>query len=118
MKLENQVTSPDLSLTLEKLGVPQKSLFYWRIGIGKQSSEKPYLVDEGPRASTVFNYVSAFTVAELGEMLPVLCSTYKGKSDDKWYCDNLDEIKFAETEADARALFLIYLLENNLTPPA
>ena len=79
--------------------------------------------------------MSAFTVAELGEMLPdeypgdsesiLMCFKVSGgKEWSKWYVryqkDDLEETihtEFAGTEADARAKMLIYLLENNLLTP-
>ena len=64
--------------------------------------------------TTIGDFYSAFTVAELGEMLPRLCSTYKDKSHGVWHCDNLNEIYIGDTEADARAKMLCYLLENKL----
>jgi hypothetical protein len=81
--------------------------------------------------SDVYQNYSAFTVAELGEMLP-FCMNVEGKKDifyltcdksrDVWhitYRSLRDEVMMdidtiAEFEADARAKMLIYLLENNL----
>jgi hypothetical protein len=58
-------------------------------------------------------FVSAFTVAELREMLPD--KTESIKIDKTYICNYYDgEKQFANTEADARAKCLIYLLENNL----
>jgi hypothetical protein len=69
--------------------------------------------------------ISAFTVAELGELLKntgvesgngYFRNTFWFK--DKWYgtmdTKNEDPAITADTEADARAKMLIYLLENNL----
>jgi hypothetical protein len=58
---------------------------------------------------------SAFTVAELGEMLPE--SSYTTKVTDGWVCNCVlvDEQFFrANTEANARAKMMIYLLEKKL----
>lgn len=63
--------------------------------------------------------LSAFTVAELGEMLPVEYHSYRvGQI---WFCVTylgrmMKHIKSGQsgTEADARAKMLIYLLENKL----
>ncbi|MDR3473439.1 MAG: hypothetical protein P4M09_17410 [Devosia sp.] len=64
--------------------------------------------------------INAYTVAELGEMLPLSCESGKNDACD-WYCatiaNNLGwkEETFTEnTEADARAKMLIYLIENKL----
>ena len=66
-----------------------------------------------------FDPVSAFTIAELGEMLPNTFGTYK--SENGW---NVCEVENGElkniwalggdTEADARGKMLCYLLENKL----
>jgi hypothetical protein len=57
------------------------------------------------------------TVAELGEMLPWYCSSYK-QVGDTWAAEIRDvndyqELVGDETEADARARTLIYLLEHD-----
>lgn len=73
--------------------------------------------------------ISAFTVAELGEMLPEGVTSsrefYGGTSEKCWFVE-YDQIPGEErddfknrcftddTEADARAALLIYLIENNL----
>jgi hypothetical protein len=72
------------------------------------------------------DYCKAFTVAELGEMLPTYIFTLKNvkgwyagdyKKDDylknSYYGNEFSDF-YAETEADARAKMLIYLLENKL----
>ena len=63
---------------------------------------------------------SAFTVAELGEMLPNTVFSTKVRGDEwLWRCENVNENGYisssgANTEADARAKMLIHLLENKL----
>jgi len=63
--------------------------------------------------------VAAFTVAELGEMLPPYCKTHRNFSryevsfPDKTWKDGEAEF-YDKNEADARAKMLIHLLENNL----
>lgn len=76
---------------------------------------------------------SAFTVAELGEMLPSLMidgektwflrtSKFTSGKKPTWFCTYKDDINkkylhFSDTtEADARGKMLIYLLENKLIP--
>ena len=68
MKLNKQVCSLDLAKRLKELGVKQGSAFYWM----ETQSEKPYLYlrQEEPKNTIGCEYASAFTVAELGEMLP------------------------------------------------
>jgi hypothetical protein len=68
--------------------------------------------------------LSAFTVAELGEMLEAnWCNSFKANPKAaqnqeglSWGCMRTDErdMVFGATEADARAKMLIYLLENKL----
>ena len=146
MKLENQVTSLELSKLLQELGVKQKSLFIWALNYDNETvlpvlyqTKYGCYAQDGSMVNLnnikVLKWYSAFTVAELGEMLPVrdylsegivkdkedLASWSTFKSDGKWHChltwrysrDKVEAIK-ADTEADARAKMLIYLLENNL----
>jgi hypothetical protein len=126
MSVESQVTSLELSQKLKQLGVKQESLFYWRAFSKKQANR--WILDrpEGEIGECFKDFwISAFTVAELGEMLPAHCAdSYKtNATGGKWdinaslyKCDDLKERKrFASnTEADARAKMLIHLLENNL----
>jgi len=65
----------------------------------------------------IVNTYSAFTVAELGAMLPN--EYHSGRTitgEEYWVWMRGDESKllYADTEADARAKCLIYLLDNNL----
>jgi len=137
MKLEDQYCSVELAKKLNELGVGQDSEFYWR----KYSlAEKPALFQLGGfkrigadlavlSGSLEYEY-SAFSVAELGEMLnykfPYILNHDAeyikghwtgGFLKQKWHFDIKDKaIELGEmTEADARAKMLIYLLENKLT---
>ena len=127
MKLENQVCSLKLAQKLKKLGMKQKSLFYWIKFLGNDECVwyySPAYLDHQNDKETI----SAFTVAELGEMLPVKAQdvyheilTTKEGSEYGWTCaiHNVVSGKYykkfvANTEADARAKMLIYLLENGL----
>ena len=120
MKLENLVVSLELAQKLKELGVKQESLFnyYWQ---DRQFGGKYIL--RFSRGSKSREYISAFTVAELGEMLP---SRLKAKEFqcikyiEKWVCGYWNGgwsywymAQEAKTEADARAKMLIYLIENN-----
>lgn len=113
MNLESQVVSLSLAKRLKGLGVRQESYFYhcdvygkWIIGV--KGDEHDF---------------SAFTVAELGEMLPVHHTQKNtGKGWVTWAhypTHNSIQTQFheASTEADARAKMLIYLLEKGLVKP-
>ena len=120
MKIEQQVTSLELSKKLRELGVKQESLFYWVEGdMGGMSISQ--LDVHGFTKDHV--HCSAFTVAELGEMLPAMTESKYFSSDfgehdgENWGCNAKEAgYKFimAKTEADARAKMLIYLIEKKL----
>ena len=141
MDLTQQVCSLKYARKLQELGVKQDSLWYW-ISIGILNNkhvgwrlelshncncEEPLIAQE---------YYSAYTVAELGELLPFKIYSNPipnpfelkiNKLENKWevyylayesrelnntdLCPTIN----ANTEANARASMLIYLLENNLT---
>jgi hypothetical protein len=138
MKLEQQVTSLELNNKLKELGVKQESLYYWWIplqekeymrinksipigGIGKPHLNTWNVSKDLKKFGDKYSEgVSAFTVAELGEMLPFGFASHK-RHDDIWWCFNnrrnwdlVKESFHADTEADARAKMLIYLIENKL----
>ena len=114
--LEQQVCSLELAKQLKELGVKQESLFNWifvnrpgEIGKWRVAYDwDPLYVDSGN--------ISAFTVAELGEMLPAnYCS---GRWENGyWWCHdsydrNFDKVQQGLTEADARAATLVYMIKN------
>ncbi len=115
MKLEDQVTNLELSKKLKELGVKQESLFVW-YGL-------PFWI---PVLDTFKNkdgleLYSAFTVAELGEMLPHHVTSTKSINN-YWYSDwqfnnGTEHVEESDKEADVRAKMLIYLIENKLISP-
>jgi len=134
MKINKQVTSLELSRKLKELGVKQESFWYWKsrsyLGVVRS-----ILVEGIPELKDRAGFFSAFTVAELGEMLPDnLVSS--GMNDGKWFCvygprengddmpdsiwEDKEKYEFGymtigdKTEANARAKMLCYLIENNL----
>ena len=117
MKLENQVTNLELSKKLKELGFKQESLFYWGKTLGK--FEIIYFPGNLTKSDAEIGRVSAFTVAELGEMLPEFVMSMR-RTDDYLCTDFMNYRPYdygkheAETEADARAKMLIYLIENDL----
>lgn len=127
MKLESQITSLEISKRLKELGVKQESLFWWNEGDSPAGGSTFQLEDSKyPDLIAYEDYecISAFTVAELGEMLPNMvegrilsCDKveenlyevyYEGSKFDSCY------IQKSNTEADARGKCLIYLIENSL----
>lgn len=129
MKLEDQVCSLELAKRLKELGVKQESFAYWH---KNHASVKLRLDRDDLGTDWSDNQInSAFTVAELGEMLPMKVSGDFGflrwlriaRVPGRWvvgYVDEGAEFEFeesAETEADTRAKMLIYLIENRLVKP-
>ncbi len=132
MKLEQQVVSLKLAKKLKSLGVKQESIFVWVELNNYGDNWDLHLMSYGDLSEVdveTRNSVSAFTVAELGEMLPahiwspdnsLLSEISYSKSDDNgktvWITGSMsmEEIIISDTEADARAKMLIYLLENKL----
>ncbi len=130
MKLKDQVCSLELAKKLKELGVPQTGLYFHV----QQEGQNPTIVPK-LRAKRILSWhkeiVSAYTVAELGEMLPKMfvwsdgrkaqIATGKSITTDYLVCgifaggmnERVHQVH-ANTEADARAKMLIYLLENNL----
>lgn len=135
MILEKQVCSLELSKRLKELGVKQDSIFYWRrwIPIKGSSYRTPEWLLSYYRGSVDdYELISAFTVAELGELLPYLIEyeskkywyhTGKVNKNNKYYKEH--EVNYindettiglarGNTETDARAEILIYFLEHKL----
>ena len=75
MKLEQQVCSLELSKRLRELGVKQESLFGWILRGVKPDEYK--LWTSGSIEEYLGDATSAYTVAELGEMLPKFISNYE-----------------------------------------
>lgn len=122
MKLENQVVSLELAQQLKKLGVKQESLFYWEnkwAGSSDDDAGKDVISYSNSGYHTM-RLCSAFTVAELGEMLKELTNhkdyTILFADNKQWFWEWKNFGGYADTEADARAKMLIYLLENSLLP--
>lgn len=119
MKLENQVCSKELAIKLHKLHVTTPSLFYWE-WTGATTIERW----ENGEPDYCEDNICAYTVAELGEMLPMrYLAGHKIEFDEDnskiVRCWNVSTQKVsyearANTEADARAKMLIYLMENKL----
>jgi hypothetical protein len=138
MKLEQQVTSLELSKRLEELGVEQESLFFWQGTAGEIELGRGCALSFGQEIQflDVVN-VSAFTVAELGEILPGHVTRFKPNGDifssqlsfwnlsykhmgrigvwqDEVACLDFEDGGKEGSEANVRAKMLIYLIENKL----
>jgi hypothetical protein len=87
MKLEQQVTSLELSKQLKELGVKQESVFWWNVLFNSGETElenfQRYKTSDG---SPCDDSISAFTVAELGEMLPEGAASFQRSNDFGWKC--------------------------------
>ena len=137
MRIQDQVSTRTQAIKLKGLGIVQNSLYYYhpifREPVG--GSENNYFNNKE-------EYSSAFTVAELGIMLPDVyadnqwytipnagynkegvnlepphCfSLHIGETTDKMDSEPFDGYCYS-TEAEARAEYLIYLLDNKFITP-
>lgn len=115
MKLEEQVCSLELSKRLKELGVSQESYFTWVTGENVLDKKAYAHLVSGVQDYPLgwLDTYSAFTVAELGEMLPYAVETSKRTEDGRnaWFCIHpRGRVEMADTEADVRAKMLIYLM--------
>jgi hypothetical protein len=106
MKLEKQVCNLQLSKRLRELGVKQDSLFWW--SHFRSMGEMAW----GLSNTTNGDCVSAFTVAELGEILKESSYGFPQyvKSNKTWFSSRGE----SDTEANERAELLCFLIENKL----
>jgi len=126
MKLEDQVVNLELSIKLHDLGVKRRSYFVWHC-----YNSEGFDADGSPLGKEVFDVTeswqideplaSAFTVAELGEMLPSAIDSFYWIDMRNWYdfeiCYqddnyNIKHVVNDKSEANARAKMLIWLIEN------
>src|ERR687894_742319 len=110
MPLTDQVTSYNLSQRLKKCGVPQNAQYYW--------DTKGNLLPKEETYANHFHdwYSAAFTVAELGLLLPEWCSSNRDL-DGNWEAypsalfHAVAPIHEQPTEAEARGELLAALYE-------
>ena len=132
LKLEEQVTSLELSKQLKALWVKQDSVYYWVQGGGYPDDwSKSTLESERQIKNYNKDFVcSAFTVAELGIALPGEISVFRVKyyldmgkidSESTYYVRYINHdlpdtvhIEHSKTEADVRAKMRIWLIKNKL----
>lgn len=114
MKLEQQVCSLELARELNELGTKQDSLFWWQV-CEDSTTDLQYQKTTTNFGLPVRDWYSAFTVAELGNLLGKHClsnSVEYGWACSCWGINPSVPTIFADTEADARAKMLIFLIEN------
>lgn len=126
MPLKDQLTSLDVALKLKQLGVRQESTFAAWIGNAFQLSRLVGIYGDYDICSledsdhsigiTEDRYVSLFTVAELGLLLPA-GSYSQRNSDGMWEAltralyGNVSPVQGQKTEADARGKLLVAIME-------
>lgn len=137
MKLSEQVISLEQAKRLKELGIEQKSICYHHFQkdygfAGVQENKENHTVSFGKPPMITDMAYSAFTVAELGVMLPPFTYSWMGRANtygcvssnqepnDDYinYSVENGQISNGANEAECRAAQLIYLLENNLVTPA
>jgi hypothetical protein len=109
MKIEAQVCTFQQAKRLKELGVDQKS--YFVMGESRRELCESWMLDGNEDV-----FVSMFTVAELGVMLPGIFDQPKKSTTEKfWYYQVVQHTrKEFPTEAQARADVLLYLLEKKV----
>lgn len=127
MKLHDQVISVEQAARLKELGVSQSAYFSWFLvtdrddtpGLNRATGGCPVC---GHPTAPYIQEVSAFSVAELGQMLDSETITErKGTELSKYanweWCYENHSAAFGPyaTEAEARAAMLIYCIEKGIT---
>lgn len=119
MTLEQQVCSLELSKRLNELGVKQESYFWWNSRMAGDEEESFIMtkIEWETYYQGEYGYVclSAFTVAELGELMHENWKTFKMKNW-KWFYKQTGDKESRmygpyKTEAEARAICIIKRLE-------
>ena len=114
MKLEDQVSSIEASMMLKELEVKQDSYFSWILSksTGRVLLSPSHLI----LTRRYERLCSAFTVAELGEMLKYNLQLYYTDHDEDYHITAFGKAVFFtdSKEADARAKMLIYLKEKEI----
>ena len=70
MKLEDQVVNLESSKKLKALGAEQKSLYFWAVEMNEGRETNKWSLCQGEHLLPDHPKYSAFTVSELGGMLP------------------------------------------------
>jgi hypothetical protein len=129
MELKKQVCSLELAKKLKELGVKQDSHFYWWFFKRKDKNMTKFelITNKDNVWKKDDEYYSAYTVAELGALLPkiVVQKSLDNTQEpyefdtyclgDEWICSYGFDLNIpGNTEANSRSKMLIYLLENKL----
>lgn len=120
MEIKDQVCSLELSKRLKELGCKQESLWYWFQFRDYEPRLKFHSDIDGTGGEWNTPHYSAFTVAELGIALADWQIVTRKINKTEWSCycvakfAHTPEDQFANTEVNARAKMLIYLLEKKL----
>jgi hypothetical protein len=108
MNLESQVVSLDLAKRLKELKVEKNSLYYWQRCL---MCNDDWSLSEGKASD--YEQCSAFTVAELGEMLPfiIMIGGYPAEqffyaTDPEW---NVDENNKPTTLLTPKTYYCVYM---------
>lgn len=114
MKKEDQVASVKPAKELKELGAKQDSVWYWTWAEWNEKAEW-VLISQDERVGLKKENFSAYTVAELGEMLPIWVTSEKNNEDESLVrSEDAVHITWANTEADARAKMVIYLIKEGI----
>ena len=115
MDAEQLVCSLENATKFQELGVTVDSYFVWAL-----TRDNEYFVES--KEFAIGSNLSAYTAGELGQMLPDYTETIrKHEEGSAWwvFTDSCflgarvkDKWTFAASECDARALMLIWLIEN------
>ena len=115
----------ELAKRLKELGVKQESVHYWWNCPLEDFTPRYHIHGEVNEANDAIRIASAFTLAELDGMLPetvrysrekVTADVFEGRGDWFFVADALRHetgrhTETADTEADARAKMVVYLIE-------
>ena len=115
--MQDQCITLDQAKRLAELGVIEKSICVWYVPSMKEY--QPYVQFARPADNSNSNFFRAYTVAELGVMLPTLgIKRYKsnnGRGSDYYWLEYQSQDWSDLNEASLLAKVLIYLLEENMT---
>jgi hypothetical protein len=116
MQLKKIVVRLDLSKRLRDLGVNQTSSIFWWSNLGRDHAGNDHWVVLYDPDFVSEGYCAAFTVGEIGALLPDWCSSSRNH-DGEWEAypsalyGEVPPVYGEKSEADARAALLIAILE-------